>query len=376
MTRRTFSFDGLRIAVDSPDVSHLVWLEEFLSPQMDVVTGEPHHEILFSPDRERYDATVAVGAGGGTTDVFALDSGRRLPLWKSGPGRRIVFDEPFRVFYILARDSSRIEILARNDHPRGRTALMRVIRELAMGHAQSSGGLVLHASAFSVEDRGFVLAGPRKSGKTTLLIHALRSGRASYLANDRVLVNPDPSDACAPPRLRGLPTIIVIRETTADIFPDLKRRLATSGYSFRLHKGELPAPSDDAVMPWKNGNYALTPAQFLDILGTRPAAVRPVGAVLFPKVTPEPGGIELRRIDPETASAEIRASLLGTGAWRKEGDFLARSPLSPAAGSKAAHGAAAAAERLTARVPCFECRVGIDAYADASAENFLGRLPV
>jgi len=76
-----------------------------------------------------------------------------------------------------------------------------------------------------VGDRGVILAGPKKSGKTTLLMHLLSGGGADYVANDRVAV----AWRDGVPVLRGMPTIITLREATASV-PHQRQHVVKRGF--------------------------------------------------------------------------------------------------------------------------------------------------
>ena len=108
-------------------------------------------------------------------------------------------------------DGSDIEIVAERECPSIRMMLMRVVRELATNHLLARGALLLHASAFVLDENGVLILGPSGSGKTTLLLAALGQG-ATYVANDRVFVRGDTA-------VRGVPTIVSLRAGTAAYFP-------------------------------------------------------------------------------------------------------------------------------------------------------------
>jgi hypothetical protein len=104
------------------------------------------------------------------------------------------------------------------------------VRELAANRAQRTGGLLLHAAAFAAGDQGIVVAGPKRAGKTTLLLHALSAASARYVSNDRVLVTADRGRAIA----RGVPTIVRVRRGALDRFPAVAARFASASYHHRL----------------------------------------------------------------------------------------------------------------------------------------------
>jgi hypothetical protein len=137
---------------------------------------------------------------------------------------------------------------------------MRAVRELAMGHAGDR-GLLLHAAAGAVAHRVVVLAGPTAAGKTTLLLHLLRSGVARYVANNRVRVSLGED----PPRARGMPTIVTIRPRTRQKSRDGQSLDASGpegGPSLELTRRRFGAPPSDyrvSDQVWRSGAMAPTP---------------------------------------------------------------------------------------------------------------------
>ena len=185
---RDFSYNGLTVRVSSDDASHLRWLEEFLYPQFEINQGvSPDCTVVLIADTQQYEDMLKKGAqsDGKQIDCFALESGVvRLPLWASESDGPIIFDERLGAFYEVNQGIAEIRILTANSDNRARTSLMRVVRELAMNHSHRTGSLIIHGSAFLVGGRGVIIAGPKRAGKTTLLIHALRQGMADYASNE------------------------------------------------------------------------------------------------------------------------------------------------------------------------------------------------
>jgi hypothetical protein len=106
----------------------------------------------------------------------------------------VVFDEELGAFYRRSQgDPAVVEIVAARDRAETRLALLRVVREYAMLYAARAGWLILHAAAVDFGDYGLVIAGPKRAGKTTLLLHALRNERGRYVSNDRVALSGEPS---------------------------------------------------------------------------------------------------------------------------------------------------------------------------------------
>ena len=91
---------------------------------------------------------------------------------------------------MVSADRRQVHLLAA-EPSRGRIQLMRVLREYAMNHYMQQGGVYFHASAVVFGDKGLLIVGTKNAGKTSLMTHFLRHAGAAYVANDRVLVEPE-----------------------------------------------------------------------------------------------------------------------------------------------------------------------------------------
>jgi hypothetical protein len=361
-TAAVFSFGGLGILVESVERSHLVWLEEFLTPHFEVRADAPHAcRVRLVEDRRRYDAALAAGPGDGALDAFALDgSVVRLPRWRGAKTR--LFDAEREAFYELAGPPLAVTILSAPGNWKGRTALMRVVRELATNHAQRAGGLLLHACAFAAGGRGVVVTGAKEAGKTTLLVHALHAPAVEYVSNDRLLIPPG-----TPPRGRGVPTIVALRPEMLGLFPGLAERLAGTGYYQRLTLEEAAGRPTPAAGQ-RSDRPRLSPAQLCTLLGVRARAEVEIAVLVFPTIAGEPGAFSLRRLSPAEVEAHLEGALFGIRPGRWSSDVFTL------AGDGPAPDRAALAERcraLAARVAGVECRLGLNAYASASAADDL-----
>jgi len=335
---------------------HLDWLEEFMGP--DFAAGPPGpagHSVRLEIDSGRYlDLRRAGPDPAGThLDCFALESITvRLPLWRSGSDALTLLDAEYRVFYVVSPDRSEIRLIAPRFGLAVRNSLMRVVRELAMIGTERAGGLVLHGAAVLLGGHGLVFAGPKKAGKTSLLLHLLSHPRAQYVANDRVVVTAVDDGAM----LRGLPTIVTVRERTARLFPELERRLASSGF----HAWSTLAESARRPRSGRHGRHAawtLSPPQLAAIMGVGRVPEGPLRALVFPRVVGGPGGLELTRL----GSAEVLDRLSGVlfrSRWpARQAEMLAGPDAAPATGARER-----ACRQLAAAVPGFECALGRDAF--------------
>lgn len=366
---RDFAYNGLTIRVYSADPSHLMWLEEFLAPQFQRLDEDAYAcAVSLTADDQLFEEVFRKGAqrDRGLVDCFALDSNLvQLPLWGPLGPDRIIFDSQFRVFYIVNADGTDTEVLACRNRLAARISLMRVVRECAMNHSHRAGCLIIHGSALAVGGRAIIIAGPKRAGKTTLLIHALRAEAAAYVSNDRVVVSNDGPAWM----LRGMPTVVTVRNQTLEMFPDVMDRLFKRSYRSRLSISEAKTTPLRPVRPNENGQFYLSPAQFCDLLQVASVAHAQVGALVFPRVTGRAGAIEVEQLSVEAAAARLRESLFSAHSAQKvSAVFLPRGdrPNADRVGLENL------CFQLASQVPCIECRLGNEAYRSAgSAARFV-----
>lgn len=371
-SRRHFAYNGFTIRVYSADRSHLAWLEEFLRPQFQVLDDGPYECTLsLTADDQLFREVFRRGArpDGRRVDCFALDSSLvQLPLWQSLGPDQIIFDPQFRVFYIIRADCAEAEMLTLANNLAARISLMRVTREFAMNHSHRAGCLIIHGSAFVVGERGVIIAGPKRAGKTTLLIHELRTGSAAYVSNDRVVV----SFGRTAPVLRGMPTVATVRKQTLEMFPDLLHRLLERSYRSRLSLAEMREAQLRPVKTNQDGDYYLSPAQFCDLLQVASVAQAQAEALVFPQVTGRSGAIELERLSSEVAAVRLTDCLFSSHSMQKVSAVFALSGNGAVPDRAILEGLCL---RLTSQVRCFECRLGKEAYQDEdSAARLIGEL--
>src|ERR1044071_2323594 len=111
---RSFAYRRLQICVFG-DESHLVWLEEFLTPSFSsaLKTDADCTVSIFANDAE-YQEMLTRGADSEErqANCFILDSAIvRLPLWKSGSDENVFLDQRFKVFYCIDRNRAWVRIL-------------------------------------------------------------------------------------------------------------------------------------------------------------------------------------------------------------------------------------------------------------------------
>jgi hypothetical protein len=345
-----------RIEVGCPSRADAAWLEEFVAPAFRVgARGDAADwRVEAILDGELYRELLASRPPGPLPEpvTFVLDqSVLRAAEWRMRDGQRVLADAAHGMVHLVSPGLVRMV----GDAPRRpfRLALLRVVRELFMSRAWGESRAILHAGALALGGRALLIAGPKRAGKTSLLIHALGAPGAHYLANDRVVLSGEAGGLCA----RGLPTYVSVRHGTLALFPELARRLAESGV--RAHR--LASETDDAPADATErdaDDVKVSPPQLARLVGAPLCESGPLGAVLLPQVDLGESGLRLRRLSPHEADARFEDVL-----------FAATSPatvsevfVTPGEARFDRASARSLWGRAVRSVPVFECRIGRGAF--------------
>lgn len=356
-----FGSGSVRVETDAP--RDLDWLAECLTPQFDIAHDGAHDAVVtLSRDGGKHRELLARGpASEGIRVVcFALDS-RTVshPRWDGPAGTSTVFDEEYRVFYVI--DGRRVDVVADGASPWVRVALLRVVREIIMARCAREGWLAVHAAAAVAGGRAVVIAGPKHAGKTSLLVHALTHPGAALAANDRVMV----ADGADLITIRGLPTLVNVRAGTTRLVP---RPFATwNGHPDHACLTIEEAARDLRPRAGPDAPLLLSPAQFAAAFGKPQVPAARLHALVFPRLDGEGDALEVTDLAASEAERRLQAALFRAGCEPLEDEAFA---FGAAATDRV--GLAARCRRLAERVRCVECRLGPAAYAgDPGAKRFL-----
>ena len=310
LTERPYDWPKMRIVAESPDRTHLDWLDEFLKPSFGAESGKSSdYTVRLVQDSERYREASESFLADGDVDVFVQDTSVvRLPSVRL-QGRRAVLDENYRAVYSVAELDSPVEIIHPDTGVAVRGGLMRVVRELAMNHATEDGDFILHAACVSLNQRGVIIAGPKGAGKTTLLVHLLGVEGAQYVANDRLLVYTANGSA----RVRGVPTIVCLREELFRFFPGLHERIMDGWYRWLLTLKECSAKPPPPPRPWRDGRIGISPAQLCALLSQPAVEAANPQAVVFPEITRRAGSVKVTRLSTEETAFRLYSSRFAVG---------------------------------------------------------------
>ena len=355
---KSFAFRGLRICVFA-DEPHLAWLEEFLAPSFSVDSGtDADCTVTIVSDDTDYQGMIERGldSRGDEVNCFILDSAIvRLPLWKSHTDDNVFFDQRFKVFYCIDRNRAWVRILTMQDNLDVRFALMRVVREFAMSSSHSPETIVIHGAAFTAVDDGILIAGPKRAGKTSLLIHCLQRADRRFIANDRVVVDL----AGVEPVLHGMPTLVTVRDQTLNFFPQFEQRLLENDCDYRLTIDEVRQKGFYGQRKRSGNAFDITPSQFCAILGIGMQSQIPIRILLFPQVSEMTAGIELRKLSSPDAAERLSASLFGSYSSGAISQVFALPSPDTCTDCVDLPNVCAS---LTSQVECFDCFLGYNAY--------------
>lgn len=349
---QTYGFLGTVISVVSDRESDIAWLREFLAPSFDPrPVEEPDFTVEVSHDRARRAALLTTRPRGRRDRVacFALD--REVvhhPAWTTA-GRVVVRDRRHGVYYVLS-DAS-VAVIAADRAQLARSGVMRVIREIATARALAApGNLQLHAAAVEIGGRGILFAGPKASGKTTLLTYFLTATAARLVSNDRVFAirTLDGFD------LRGVPTIVSVRPGTQELLPGRFGHVPDVPYPYRFTLAEADGLLAAAGGTDGTTRLTLSPAQFARELSVALVRRATLDSIVFPEPHPDPSAFTIDRLTPEEAALRLRGGRLGVDS-AKNGPTV----FEHLVGATRPEGAdEALISSMADEIPCFSVRTG------------------
>lgn len=297
---------GPRVEVGVTRPTDLDWLRENLVPWFTSPSGgAPERRVTVLVSREEYDRLAVLRTRGtAPANAFAFH-GQADPTRALLADPTVIWDEELRVFYREISRSLQIEVVAATDQEQTRVALLRLMRETATTGLLAQQALPLHAAAVDWNGSGVLIAGPRRAGKTTCLLHSLRDPAARFVANDRVFAL---SETATFPIITGLPTIIGIRPESLELAGQ-GRFEHTLGWRARRTLHEVHTQPPEANAEESGGKLALSPAQFLHCLERQAVARTQLKLILFPQTDPARSGIEVRPLTPDDVIRRLAANL-------------------------------------------------------------------
>jgi hypothetical protein len=364
-----FADTGIRVRTQSP--ADLDWLVQFLRPAFRSRRfGEADWTVDVEADPEGWERARRRGPvpSGRARECFFQDQSIvRLPVWQGGPGRLALRSPQDDSFISIDAEQRIIRIVQQAPDRIARLTSMRVVRELVQNRSWGPESMFLHGAGIAHGNRGALLVGPKRAGKTSLLLHTLRGGLFDYVANDRALCVRQGQRF----RMRAFPTIVQLRISSLGRFPDLLDELRASPYFPVLNRTETARRLLGSARPWKAGTYTMSPWQLVSLTQSRPRAEVDLSAILFPDVSGTAGRIRVQRLRRPDARKIVAKGVFRANSKRRAGGAFwdERTGRPPAPDDVAAF-----LDSLAAEVPCYRIVLGLDAYRSTGWTERLRKL--
>jgi len=318
---RQLVFGGeARVAIGSTDQPALEWLLEHFGPALAPAPPRSNGARDGSDDAQwRLELCASADAQAelrahrppvaGPRACFALDRDViRLVTWQSGD--RLVLDDQERSC-LLRVGRGQLELFGDPATRRWRFSAVLALCEI-FGAALGGGWLQLHAAGLQTPAGAVALIGPKGAGKTTLMLHLMRSEGWRPIANDRLFAGRGEDDFV----MHGLPTPVKIRASTLADFPELGDGLVAVERPYLYTLAELASQHETRAAA--GDELALTPAQVAARLGAEPVGSGPLRKLLFPEVRSDIEAVQLEAMDPDQVRDTIWRNLCGHPHERRE----------------------------------------------------------
>ena len=127
-----------------------------------------------------------VGRQTSLVEVFSLDGGFvYLHGVVTDNETTELYDKRGGIRCLVDRRQRKVKISVSQIQPHNLYFLMRIVRELASADSLIGSGasIPVHGSAFTLEGRGVLVSGPKRTGKTTALLSALHHKGSQHVGN-------------------------------------------------------------------------------------------------------------------------------------------------------------------------------------------------
>ncbi len=349
-----FEYNGHVVAVNDEANHVCTWLGEFFAPWFCESTRPADWHVLFEVNPTDFEVTRSrFSRSADRIRCFTLDGHfASHPMVLDTENCRLILDQQYEVIYRVDTAHRRVRVLDREARGASRSAVMRVVRELATTHCLAEGQLHLHGSAVSLEEKALIAVGPKRAGKTTFLLRMLREAQAEFISNDRLFLD------TARREVRGMPTVIRLRSATLNSMPWLMKPFRSRPYSWRETVGEYRPHTgrrDRRIAKAETNGVSLTPAQFCKLTDARLIRQATLGAIIFPEPLGN-GKMRFQALSTRQSLARLHASVLrGSSPQAHAEAFRTESLAPPACEEKVLQQCA----DMVASMPCFSCRLGV-----------------
>lgn len=204
--------------------------------------------------------------------------------------------------YIIVKNADNHFIIVTTDKTRDRnTHVLRVIREIVYRRSENEGFLMLHGAAVSMNHKGVIICGEKGAGKTTLLMNLLLCGY-SYIANDRVLIDPDKHRV----NIRTIPHLVRLGRGTIDNLQSVKAKIEQLSFS----RPQFFNYKDIEMDFCSNKKVEIVPRELMYITDAAQSHSANIYCILFPKFDFKAESITLERLDPADTESLLNQQCL------------------------------------------------------------------
>lgn len=218
--RQTYALENLRLSVFSDQKALGDWTTSYLYPlfeNQERLTPQREFDVFAGYSDEVVQAAIEAGSTGQVVRGYENIALRRTGLSDG----LVLFVEPQNGMAWLADcDSQRLLICYSSRTRWPALEVARAVREVVALYLESVGWEQYHAGGVAIGGSVMLLPGPKRVGKTTLVL-SLVGGGASYVSNDRAWLKQEGERV----RVLGYPMVIAVGLGAALQFPPIARLL-------------------------------------------------------------------------------------------------------------------------------------------------------
>lgn len=329
----------------------LSFVAEFFDPWFRPTRRDPERSVRITATESTWrDIRQRVSPEAPALPCFAHDREvLSLPACRSGHLVHVLDAERSCALTI---QPGRIDLIADPRTRRWRFTLLWVLQEISATRLRRT-HIDLHSAAVESAGRGLLIAGPKGAGKTTLSFHLMQSHQCGSIANDRSFIGGNL------PAILGMPTAVKIRPPTLAAYPALRAGLPPVARPYLYTATEL-GTAEPSTEPIASVDFALTPNQITQRLGSRSVAAAPLGAIVFPEVRDD---VPAWTVEPLSEAELIQA--IGTNLYGAANGDRPQTLFEELDGGHRRPSPQLVAAIATA-VPGYRVRLGRAAYADGT----------
>jgi hypothetical protein len=210
--------------------------------------------------------------------------------------------------FVIVQKANSITVIVSD--PKSLTQMMRALREIYLRESEKAGAVLMHGGGFVRHGESTIVVADKSQGKTTMVLLNLLSGKAEYLANDRVVVLADARHAVALP----FPMAVRVGWGTMKALPQLQLHAGNLRELYRSQDDRLQAAFQDAsgeATKFGAGiKVEFTPWEIARIFGVGHSGGAPIVRVIVPAISQKAGGVSVRQLAYDEAIEVLRGQCM------------------------------------------------------------------